>query len=383
MPDALNLFLGSSFPIEYEIGKQNEEGKFETTSDNLPAMFVSKMEATGVGAGMNLSVFCEHEFLAYQNSELRKAYTSRYGNSIIQDVLDSNNIFKSEEKYKRNIYETDNSATVYRSLGDNDIDIIKNKVCNSFRVANGKPLFFIGLDKKVTFTSISKMASLNEKSKILIRTLCKDSDVTRATKENLKGNYLDTSEYSELTSLDFKMTVGDKNTVFNLKTGVFYTDFYSGLTSTTGYFMKPSSEKLTHYPVDKIFLNLVDASNTTAIVNRPSNNIYYETVNLFEGFESLITIKVTISDCGNLNKLIVAGEFVTFISPYTYSIYNGNYLVSEVEYGMKDSVPFIELILIRPSVDFAWQEKLVEDKEDKSFPYPLAPWVSKSDLYSI
>ena len=416
MPDAMNLFLGSSFPMNYVIADENgltpEEKaampKEDTRSEedimngvpeeedetsgaansnepelvggDLPGMFVAKIEVESSGGGVTTKVNCEHDFLAFQTSTARKAYVSKYGKEIVEDITSSNQVLKVYEKC---IDETDNAATIYRTLGDSDMDLISGEICDAFSVAGGRPQFFIGLNNKVYFTSINKLIAKDEKSRILVTTNCADNDATIKTKEEIIKNYVDSDTVSELKAADFKLTLGDKDSIFNIKTAVYYTNFVAGMTNTNGYIFKPANEKKMYYPVDKIFMSMSDAKNSVAVTNRPSANICYESANLFDIFENLITVKVRINNCNTLKKLIVAGEHVTFVSPYLYSVYNGNYLVAEVEYGMKDSITFIELVLIRPTLDFAWSEKMIDDKDSENFPYQIAATINKNGLYSI
>lgn len=384
-PDALGLHLGSGFQMKYQVKDLSVETKGVgdtsniTVDEQLPGMFVNKLNVQPTVTGTALRVFCENDFLATQNTKTRKAYVTRYGKEVVEDIVNSNITLKN---YEASIEETDNVATVYRALGESDIEILKDKVCNHFRISEGKPLFYLGLDGKVHFTSINKLSANTEKAQIIIRAGGIDSVATSKTKERLLENYADLETASDLIAESWEMNIGG-NSMFNLRTATYYTNFLPGITNTVGYIHKPANEKKTHYPIDSVFMEFFDTEQAIQLYNRPNLNICYEAANMFGSYEDLISIKVRIADCNNLNKLIVAGEQVTFLSPYTYSIYNGNYTVAEVEYGKKSTTAFIEMTLIRPNADLEWASKLNTDKDGPNFPHRAAAAVKASELYSV
>lgn len=397
-PDVLQLYLGTSFPIQYQISDEDKikpikksEDEEDTTEDeevsatlsdpkDLIGLAVSKIEMIGAGTSNITRVHCDSDFLFFQNSNLRKAYTALHGDKIIEDIIDSN---KSIAKYDRNIIATDNAATIYRTLGDTDISAIFNYVVPHFTISNGKPLFYIGLDGKINFTSLNYLFESSEKSKILLRTQAMDDKLSGTIKEELIKNYVDEEDYVDLSVSDFRLVIGDNDEAFKLKQAAYYTNYTGGIVDTTGYIFKPATAKKSYYPVDKVFSNSIMASQAVAVVNRPTGNICYECRNYFDDTDSLIKIKAVITTSAKLQRLFVAGELATIILPYAYSVYNGNYIISEIEYGQKQMVPFVELTLIRPALDLKWAEKLSTAKDSEDFQFPLAPELNKNILYSI
>lgn len=395
-PDALELYLGTSFPIQYvitneedlsaesedeNIEKSSEEEKSEDPVD-LSGMYVSQIEMESSGSSSVTHISCDSDFLVFQRSDIRKAYTAKYGNEIVQDVLDSNKYLNT---YGKLIQSTDNSATVYRTLGDTDASIILNYVNKAFTIAGGTPIFYIGLDRKIHFTSINKLTSKTDRTKILIRTSATDDAESEKVKAELLQNYTDqeAEDSMELTATNFKLTIGKNNAMFNLKNLAYYTAFAPGITNTTGYAFEPARENKTYYPVEKVFMSMSTANQAVAVNNRPGNNFCYEAKNYFESAEELISVRLTLADCSKFKKLIVAGDMVTLVLPYAYSVYNGNYLISEIEYGQKGTNPFAEVNLIRPNLDFNWSDKLEKAKDSENFKFSVAPEVNKSILYSI
>lgn len=385
-PDALNLYLGSSFPIQYQITKETEQGpedenpKEPTAPEDLAGLFVSKAVMKTEGPKYTLDIQCDSEFLALQKSDTRKAYTATYGNQIVDDLITNNSVLS---KYSRNVQATDNAATIYRSLGENDLSIVLDSLKRVYTIAGGQPLFYIGLDKKVNFTSINKLFSVSKKSNLLIRTGGVDDDLSIETKNELIPNYVDEKNYIDVKATEFEFTLGGANSVFNIKTAAYYTSYNNGLINTVGYILKPATDEKTYYPINKVFLETTNANQTVSVFNRPVSNLCYEAKNYFEPFENLIAIRLKLADCGKLQKLYVAGELATVILPYAYSVYNGNYIISEIEYGQKGTNSFVELVLIRPNIDLKWAEKLNANKDSENFKLPVAIEPNKSLLYSI
>lgn len=388
-PDALNFFIGSSFPIQYQfINKEkvtedtSSKNKVNTTElKDIAGMVVSNVELENSSTGTKTTVTCTGEFDFFQNSNIRKAYTAKYGNEIVEDILVSNNIMKS---YDTNIQKTDNATTIYRSLGEADIDFIKNLICKKYTITNGKPLLFTSLDRKINFTSVNNLLESTKKSKVLINWPSATSDeLTKLTIQEKLKNYIDERDYVDLTVSEYNFKLGAKDTAFNLQNAVYYTNYEAGLTETSGYLFKPALSNKQYFPVNKFFTTFSKATQTVATSNRPANNIIYESRDYFDSFENLITIKVKVTDIMSLNNLILAGDFATVLTTYPFSVYNGNYLISEVEYGQEEAITFMELTLIRPTVDFTWQDILTNNKESSEFKFKFAPTLQKSSLYSV
>lgn len=396
-PDALSFFIGTSFPIQYQFIKnvvektiesvdgeeitQTKNSEEKTDLEDLAGLVVSDVEMEDSSTGTKTTVTCLGEFDFFQNSNIRKAYTSKYGNDIVEDILDANNIMQS---YDRNIQKTDNSTTIYRSLGDSDIDFIQRNLYNKYTISNGKPLLFTGLDRKINFTSINNLLESNQKSKILINLPSASNDDLSETlvKDKLK-NYLDETNYVNLTAANYSFHLGAKNSAFNLQNAVYYTSYENGLTTTNGYLFKPALSNKQYFPINRFFTTFSKATQAVATYNRPSSNIVYESRDYFDSFENLITIQVKITSITALQYLVLAGDFATVLTTYPYSIYNGNYLIAAVEYGQEETTTFMELTLIRPTVDMTWQDLLTSNKDSDEFKFPFAPTLQKSMLYSI
>lgn len=381
-PDALNLFIGSSFPIRYQFAKKISKDEISKSEiKDLAGMVVSEVEMENSSIGTKTTVVCEGEFEFFQNSNIRKAYSAKYGNDVVNDILDLNNTLKS---YNRKIEKTDNATTVYRALGDSDIEFAKTKILSKYTISNGQPLLFTSLDRTVNFTSVNNLLESNQKSKILINWpgLVTDSISKNALDDKLKS-YLDDKSYTTLDAAEYKFNLGYKGTAFNLQNAVYYTSYENNLVTTNGYVFKPALNNVQYFPVDKFFTSFSKATQAVASYNRPSNNIVYESRNYFNSFENLITIHLKVTDIDKLEDLVLAGDLATVITAYPYSVYNGNYLVAEVEYGQDVVATFMELTLIRPTVDFTWQDLLTNNKESDEFKFKFAPNLQRNSLYSI
>lgn len=386
-PDVLNTFIGTSFPLQWQIvsKKYNEdlEANEEVKGDihDFPGLFVRNIQSKG-GTSLQTTITCTNEFEFTQNSNLRKAYIAKYGNEIIEDVLNSNNTIK---EYDRNVQKTNNTFTSYRALGESDIDFIRNTCCKKYTIYGGTPFFYIGLDRKVNYTSINYLIEAKTKSKVLIKStgIVLDDAISKSF-DGIIDNYIDKSGYISLTADEFELNVGKGiNNLINIKNAVYYTNYNNGLVSTSGYIFKPAQNSKQYYPISKIFNTYSTASSSISAFNRPADTVIYETQNMFDIFEDIISIKAKISDISTLEHLIVAGDTVTYILPYPFSIYNGNYILASIEYGQDKNSTFAEVLLIRDTVDFAWQDALVKAKDSEDFKFQYAPTIQKNTLYNI
>lgn len=387
MPDVLGTYLGTSFPLQYQIVYKKTNSETEETEQeedlpvDFPGLFVKNIQVKG-GTSLQTTITCTSEFEFTQNSDIRKAYIAKYGNEIVEDVLNSNNTVK---EYDRNIQKTNNAFTSYRALGESDIDFIRNTCCKKYTIFEGTPFFYIGLDRKINYTSINNLIEAKQKAKVLIKSkgIALD-DSYREEYNNLVQNYVDENGYTELIADNFELNVGKGvNDLINIKNAVYYTNYNNGLVSTNGYIFKPAQNSKQYYPISKIFNTFSNASASISVFNRPADTVIYETQNMFDIFEDMISIKATISDISSFDHLVLAGDTVTFLFPYPFSIYNGNYILASIEYGQEKASTFAEVLLIKDTLDFNWQDMLVKVKDNEDFKFPYAPTIQKSTVYSI
>lgn len=387
-PDMLGLAFGSSFPIRWKTELSFEEAtkdenniKNYTDPKDLAGMCVQEISEEGEKAGEDVTtVTCTGEFDFAQNTALRKAYTKKFGQEIVKDVLQSNGALQS---YEQNIQKTDNSNTILRTVGETDEDFIKNAVASQYTINNGRPLFFTSLDRKVHFTSVNNIIDNVKKTRVVIHMGDVNDKLSEEFVNSTLKNYIDKKNCIHLTAGPHKFRIGGKQHVKNIKPSIFYTNFENGTNTTTGLTFKPALKKKFYYPVDLMSYTMTKASRSFAAVNRPESTFSYEAKNYVYDSNDLISIDVTIPIFSNLHELILAGDTVTVITKYPYSPYNGNYVVAMVEYGMEQTSPFLKLKLIRPNLDLTWTEGLKKSKDSEDFSFPFAPAFNKNLYYSI
>ena len=387
-PDMLGLAFGSSFPIKWKTELSFEEAtqdenniKNYTDPKDFAGMVVQEITEAGEKAGEELTtVTCTGEFDFTQNTALRKAYTKKFGQDIIKDVLQSNRALQS---YEQNIQKTDNSNTILRTVGETDEDFILQTVNSQYTINNGRPIFFTSLDRKVHFTSVNNIIDNVKKTKVVLHM----GDVNDKPSEEFVNStlrkYANTKKCIHLTVGPHKFRIGGKQYVKNIKPSVYYTNFENGTNMTTGFTFKPALKKKFYYPIDLMNYTMTKTSRSFAAVNRPESTFAYEAKNYVYDANDLISIEATITVFNDLHELILAGDVVTVLTKYPYSPYNGNYVVEMVEYGMEQTSPFLKLRLIRPNLDLTWVDGLKKSKDSQDFSFPFAPAFNKSLYYSI
>jgi len=383
MPDMLNFFVGSAFPIQWCSGTGAPADNFEDSlSDpvDLSNMFIKTVKCSNSEGGNLTTVTLVGEFEFFQNSKIRKAYTNKYGNEVVEDVIASNAVMNH---YNLDIQKTDNVSTLYRTLGESDEDFVYKKALELYTLNAGKPLFYTGLDKIIHYTSLNNLTEATDKSKILIKLPGLATDNGSADfLANTIQNYVDEDDYVELEAADYDLNVGGAATV-NLKNRAYSTSFSNGNVLTTSFTYEPALKGKSVFPVDKVFMLAAEATQALAVYNRPDASASFELKNYFDRFEDLITFKIKVTTIDPLQNLILAGDTIVIITPYVYSAYNGKYIVTEIEYGLDQGVSFMELKAVRATLDLVWVDGLKQDKESNDFKIPFAPTLQKNTLYTL
>ena len=377
MPDALNFFIGNSNILTYttdpgENAEYKDLGNFSLTGE----------EVEGTSEGLISRILYNGSFDMYQRTDIRKIYKNTYGNEIIKDLIATNNHL-NKDFYTSQIEKTDNTATIYRSLGENDTDFIKDSVYPNYTIDGGKSLFFVGLDNCINFTSINSLLNSNSKPKFLVRLNTTDDEISASFNAGLVNNLLQ-EDYSTLSSRKFKFSIGADKKYKNIKTVAYYTSFNnSNRTTVEKLSFLPATSKPKYYPLSKMVFDSLDATQSISLCNRPQKNIIFEAQNHFDSFEDLIRVNITIENLGQFKDLLIAGQKVFILSPYAYSMYNGEYLVSSIEYFSKSGIGMANIECVRPFLDETFIERLNDFKESDKFKIPFAPQVPLDLLYKV
>ena len=377
MPDALNFFIGNSNVLTY-----TSDAKEDAEYTNFGNFSLTGKEVEGTGDGIISRLFYNGSFDFYQRSDIRKIYKNSYGNDIIKDLIASNNHL-NKSMYTSKIEKTDNTSTVYRSLGENDVDFIEKSVYPDYIIDGGKPLFFIGLDDCINFTSINHILNGVDKPKFLLKLNTIDDKVSAEFNSGLVNSLLQ-ENYSTLTSKKFKFQIGTDKKYKNIKTVAYYTSFNnSNRTTVEKLSFLPATSKPRYYPLSKMVFDSIDATQSIALCNRPQKNIIFEAQNDFDSFEDLIRVNVTIENMGQFKDLLIAGQKIFLLTPYPYSLYNGEYVVSSIEYFSKSGIGMAQIECARPYLDETFIEKLADFKDSDQFQLPFAPQIPRDLLYKV
>jgi len=376
MPDSLDLTIGSSFPVQYTFSDGTEAS--ETEKKDFAGLCVDDVSIeTANGSNLTTVVDMVGELDYFQNSSEHKAYTNKYGNDIVEDVLDSNMTIKS---YTRNIKKTDNVTTLYRTIGYSDTDFIRECVSKNFVISGGQPLFFTSLDRTANFTSVNAINETSDKPKLLLNWQTTYDSLSQSFVDSQLKTLLD-DNYISLSTNDLKFKLGGKGSNKNIKNILYSFDTTKGVLNKNGYVVKPGTMQSEYYPISKTFMNFMKSTQTVLVSNRPQSNIAFEAINTFDSPEKLIMMQATINDISKLQSLVVAGDRIVVITANPYSIYNGIYTIATVEYGQDTAAPFMTLTLIRATVDMSWAEGIKTNKGQKDWKYSYMPNIQKSNFY--
>lgn len=373
LPDSLNLLIGSLLDLQYKLSDDSKINSF-------PNLCIEEIQSEGDSGLSNNTVFLKSELAFNQNSNIRKGYIDSYGNEIIKDVYNSNEIMRG---YETNFEKTDNTDTVYRSLGEMDLSFIQDDVCNKFVINNGKPLFYLGLDKKINFSSLNKLSKNSEYPLgvlYIAKPSQKVSSVWVSSKTKSKG-------LCELLATTWSLSVGSNEAYKAIKPTSYSTLFTNPyITQTFRITTKPAQAEKTYLPINKNFVNTIESTDSAQILNRPDYNLKYEIKDIIgDLIENLITIKIKNAQINYLkdDKILVAGDNLFVWFGYEYSMYNGVYTIVDIEYTQADlNTSSVNLMLARSHLDTSFTDYIDVHKNSKEFIYPYAPIPSKNILYT-
>ena len=344
MPDDMRLLIGSALDCKYETGGKKK---------SFPDLYLKNIKMTGDPTTMYFDIFYYGALLFLQRSDERVCTKNKYANEVLNDIFDKLPFFKNN--YELIFKKSENYATLYRSLGTSDLEFINNQVCKNYSIQRGTPLFFTGLDKKITLTSINEISNRTEKAKVVVK-LCSNYNGKDREFINKQVKSIADKNYTELTSTQFWMDLGEN--FEGLKPSAYYSPFDSDMNITSAYDFNPSKGGKDYFPVSKNFLNMIETTDAQVFINRPKGNILFETRSHFKSFEDLIKFKIKITDLSTLNHLIVAGDKIMLCTANAHSGFNGAYLVSEIAYGKDKSIPFCEMTVIRPNLDLNFEPSI-------------------------
>lgn len=384
-PELLNLHIGTSLLVRYRYDDTSEdEGKNMTDYKYFNGFIINNINTIFSETGTEITIKCIGEFLTHQKTNKRNIYKNKYAKEIITNILDDNEILKyqGDKAYNRNINQSDNFTTVFRTLGETDVDFIENEICREFIIKGGHPLFYIGLDKKINFDSLNSLLNKKTLSKYVIKLPGRlTNDIASSDTQTLLSN-LTEKESAILNAIEAHMSVGSNNSFKGLRPVAYRSSITSGSLDTGKIIFAPAGEGKNYYPISKDFIDYTESTDSITFKNRPDSNISFEAKNSFDLMENLIQFNLEISSISGMYNLIQAGDTITLLS-HPYSAYNGNYIVSKVEYGTEAQSNFMKLQVIRPFLDISWPEKMDKSKNSENFDIGFTPTVHYTEIYNF
>lgn len=381
-PDALNAWLLTIQSFKYQLITPEEDPKNKGSEiKEFPKVALKETDSQGTSQSILHYFDYKAECAFSQNDDIRDCYVDKHGNKIIEDVLDRNPKFAG---FERNIKTTDNSDTIYRTLGETDEEFISKAVNPYFAINNGCPLFYIGLDNKINYTSLNELSKTKDNVQGVLRLGSSGnaaSEKWRISKEKsaaIKGGV-------ELNSSTWRLRIGADDTYKALKPSAFISSFSNPyMSQTTKAIYNPAMKEKTYLPVNGNALTLLKSSDSVAITNRPTSNVHYEMKNLIgDKVERLITIKATGATTiyKKADHLLVAGDQLFVWFAYEYSMLNGIYTITEIEYRVIKGTAQCNLVLARNFVDPTFSDEIDTHKDSKDFVYKFAVTGQKSVLF--
>lgn len=373
LPDSLNLLIGSILDLQYKLFDNSEVKSF-------PNLCIEEIQSEGNGFISTTNVFLKSELAFNQNSNIRKGYIDSYGNDIVKDIYDSNEIMRT---YETSFEKTDNTDTVYRSLGEMDLDFIQNNICNKFVINNGKPLFYLGLDKKINLSSLNKL-SKNSEYPLGVLYIAKPNQKVSSIWVESKTR---SKDLCELLATTWRLNVGANEAYKAIKPTSYSTLFTNPyITQTFRITTTPAQAEKTYLPINKNFVNTIKSTDSSQILNRPEYNLKYEIKDIIgDSIENLVTLKINGAQITYKkdDKLLVAGDNLFVWFGYEYSMYNGTYTIIDIEYTQSElNVTNVNLTLARSHLDTSFTDYIDIHKNSSEFTYSYAPIPSKNILYT-
>ena len=378
-PDMLLLNVGCATGLKYSLDNPATTKWEDRNWTDFPTMLFKEANCHGGVKGMDWCCQFVNKLSFFQNTDIREAYTDRFGNDVVNAVIKSNAYLQT---LSTNIQKTDNFNSLFRSLGENDVDFIDKTVSPNYSIAYGKPLFFIGLDGKINYTSVNRILNDGAMPKLYISLgELQDKLSEKFLKEKVKS-LMGSDNYSKCTSQNYDMLLGENDKWKHIKPVMYYSRFdLPNTSSSTEISYKPVTDKETFYPLDDATFTQIKGTESDSISNTANSTVLYEAKNCFDSSEDFVKIKVEVKDLTDINTLVVAGDKVVITTPYPYSVYNGVYVVEDITYVTKSNLTSMLVTCIRPNIDLSWSETLGDLKDSEEFKFMFAPIPNRNIFY--
>lgn len=378
-PDMLLLNVGSAVGLKYSLDPANTEWKNRNWND-FPSMLFKNAKCHGGVKGMDWTLNFINKLSFFQNSDIREAYTDRFGNDVINAVIKSNSYLQN---LQTNIQKTDNFNSLFRSLGENDIEFINETVSPNFSIAYGKPLFFIGLDGKINYTSINRILNDSYMPKLQLSLGEIHDKVSKAFTKSKVESLMGSDKYSRCSTNNYDIDLGGEDGWKHIKPVMYYSRFdLPNSVASTEISYQPVTDKETFYPLDNMVFTQIRSTESGSIFNKANSTVLYEAKNMFESSEDFVRIRAEVKDLTEINELVLAGDKVVITTPYPYSVYNGIYAIEDITYVSKSNLTSMIITCIRPNIDLSWSDTLGDLKDSEEFQFKYAPTPNRSLFYS-
>ena len=375
--DCHNFFIGTGVPFYFK--KTNATN---STMIKLPSFSVVE---TSCGGSAGIAKFHSRIELAATsmisgNYNIKNSYQAKNGKEVIEDILSSSNQLKGLET---DITATDNPANLNRSLGQPEVSFIMNEVLDAYLIGGEKPVFYLGLDNKLYFTSLRKLNQNKENNVAILQIGSEQGDLAKSFIASKKNDF-NSGGKNKFKNLNFNT----QNATFSIKVGAngsfrdlggvyYFTDYSSPLMlNLKGKHIAPVNPDGARLPVVTTFFSNDYAGG--CIQNRPNMNIDIELSTMLNYSASKLIevvvegVSIDYEEPIDDSPILQAGFNILLVLPYLYSVYNGVYTVTKVEHLMEDKGCSSRLTMHRMCVEEEWAELIKVHKAHASFPYEKA-----------
>lgn len=397
-PDTANVFLGHDLgDISYQLINsvsakpktgQDEVEEVELGSFfNLPGFFIKEIENEAQGNAASTTYFLENELSVYQSYGLQGYYNTKNASEIMGSLKMSNSKW---DNYGCVFANSDQSTSVFRKMSHTDIDFIEEQIYPNFVIEGGCPWFWVGLDGIIHLDSISHILGATETADALLiiggHSAETDAMVIDAVRKDSVKEY-----GPELTTVNYKLNIGGADFLKSVNPKAVC--FENGMPYTpTSSILKCSNTavKSTVLPISTLFQTGVNGKVVKSMENRPGSNVRVEAKNLlFRDVKPLIKLEVKGCAINYGNKatdeetILSAGQTVSVVLPYAYSMYNGIYIIEDIEYksdkSNEDNIT-VDMHLAANNMSSKCYDLLSTHKDLDFFNESYAPSINKSLL---
>lgn len=384
--DCYNFFIGAGVPFHFKKNTQKD-----ATSIRLPSFSVIETSSKG-SAGQpkfHNTIDLAATVMLPGNYDIKNSYQSKNGKEVMEDVIKSAPQFKGLET---DIVSTDNPANLNRSLGEAELPFIMKDVLNCYLIGGEKPVFYLGLDNKLHFTSLRNLKQNKENNVAILQIGNTQGELARKYIESKRKDFNSggKNKFKNLSfntqNATFEINVGRDEGFRKIGGAYYFTDFSNPLVlNPQCKRVAPGNPEGLKFPIVSTFY--MDDFEGGCVQNRPNMNLEVE-LNTVQNYAATKLIEVVVDGINieyeepkDDSPILQAGFNILLVLPYLYSVYNGVYTVTKVEHFVTELGSSARLTMNRMCVEEEWASLIKVHKMDKAFPYDKATVASTNFLH--